>query len=211
MTTTEERISLWLDGELSADEAAGMEQLCRTDAAVAARVAALRSVDGLVRQAVPLQPVPPELLGRLGLSDAAPNNLLSLPLAKPRRGWSFGGLAANDFGRIAAAVTVLLGIGLTANTWVGIADRTPAGADYRTLSNDADPPSAGNALVVFAPGVAAEEASMIVRGAGGKLAAQTPAGAWQVQIASERQAETLSRLRSHPNVLMAEPLDGGAR
>lgn len=207
MRTTEERISLWLDGELSQDEAAEMEQLCRRNPALAERVEALRSVDGLVRQAVPLQAVPAELLSRLGLSDAAPSDVVPLPAVKAR--WSFAGLAANDLGRMAAALAVLLGVGLTAETWVRIADQASTGADYRTLSNEANVPAASNSLMVFAPGVTAEEASAIVRSAGGRLGARTAAGAWKVQLASERQAEALARLRSHPKVLMAEPLDGG--
>ncbi len=204
---SDERISCWLDGELGKDEAAEMEALCCADPAVQARVEALRRVDGLVHKAVPLDPVPAELLQRLGLADAAPSNVVPLHAGKDKRQAVSRWTAANEWGRIAAAAAMLLGIGLTAGTLTRVGGVASPDAEYRTLS-DGSASHAGNGLVVFESDLSAEGASAIVTGAGARLGQQTPAGAWQVHIPPQHRSDVLTRLRANPHVLMAEPLDG---
>lgn len=214
--TTDECIASWIDGELGADDAERMAAMYESDPVFAARVDQIRGVDRLVRQVVPLEDVPSELLARLGLeAQQPPAPVVHLGDSAAKRAsdarWSLARLASNDMSRLAAAAAVLLGLGLTAGALTTRQGPADVGANYRTLGDETAGPAA-TGLVVFVPGVSADEAGALVRSAGASvIGGPNEAGAWKLAIEPARREAVLARLHQSPKVAMAESLDGEAK
>lgn len=226
---TDEMISAWLDGTLDDEGARRMTDFAARDETFARRAERLRQIDNLVRAAVPAEPeLPADLLERLGLAPAR--------AAAPATTWPSAGvvdLAAarqeraarnaaptqfpavrSGFFRMAAQLALVAGVGLAVVVVSRPTDRIegPA-ADYRALGSAPDAVAKNaNALVKFAPGVAAADAGKIASAAGVQLlGSPSQAGAWKAFVAPGKRAAALDALRSQPLVIMAEPIDGAAQ
>lgn len=70
----EERLAAWLDGALSSEEAAAFEDELAASPELAARAESWRANDRFIADALPLAPVEPELLARMGLGTPAAAN-----------------------------------------------------------------------------------------------------------------------------------------
>lgn len=223
----DEMISAWLDGTLDTEGARRMTELAARDEAFAHRADRLRRIDNLVRAAVPAEPeLPAALLERLGLApvpasagsiagvvdlaaarqERAGRNSAPAPMARARFG----------FFRMAAQLALVAGVGLAVVVVSRPGDRAEvsgavySGADYRALGSAPDAAAhEANALVRFAPGVAASEAGKIASAAHVQLlGTPSAAGAWKAFVAPGQRAAVLAALRSEPRVIMAEPIDG---
>lgn len=215
------RLAAWLDGELDKEGADAMSARIADDAALGRRAERLTRIDGLVRAAVPEEPVPDALLQRLGLSDR-PAEVVDLAAARRARTVQAGRTASaqrwsgSTLWRIAAQVLVIGGVGLGAALWlVPHGQQAAPDAAYRTLSNTTRTTTAGpaiNAVVMFGAGTDPVTARRIVSGAGGSLiGGATAAGAWKVSIAPARRDAVLAELRRDPRVTLAEPVDGAGQ
>lgn len=220
-------ISAWLDGTLDAEGDKRMTDLAARDEAFARRAEHLRHLDDLVRAAVPAEPeLPAALLARLGLAAAvaagADEGVVDLAAVRRERAaaaavpvMSRGG---SGWFRMAAQLALVAGIGLAVvvvsrpGEQVAGSAAGPA-ADFRVLGSAPDAAAReANALVRFAPGVAADEAGRIAAGAGLTLLGKpSAAGAWKVAVEPGRRDAALDTLRSNPRVIMAEPIDGPAQ
>ena len=221
----DQQLSAWLDGGLDDDGNAKMADLAARNEDVASRAARLRHMDELVRAAVPAEEeIPAELLTRLGLapvpgevatgSAAEVIDLASARAAREARAAArprparFAG-----FGRIAAQLVLISGLGLGVVIALGQNHKAAAPADnaaYRVLGDSAAPAPAANALVRFAPGVDAAEAGALTQAAGATMVgAPSAAGTARLAIDPERRDAVLAKLRATSGVVLAEPLDGG--
>jgi hypothetical protein len=229
MTVSDEHISAWLHGALTADEAARMAVLAANDPETAARAGRLRHLDDLLRQAVPLEDtLPAALQERLGLAVSATqlSNVIDLAAARtaaeaaaqkvrngaaPAQPTRFMAFAAGGW-RVAAQVIVVLGIGLAASQWIGAPRLQVPEANYRTLG---DVPTSGvsaNALVIFVGGTDASEARALASRAGARIVgAANGGGVWRLAINPARRDAALEQLRALPEVRMAEPIDGAGQ
>ncbi len=192
-----------------------MTELAARHDAIARRAERMRHIDDLVRLAVPAEEaVPDALLERLGLAPAGGARVLSLADARAARArpepvrQSGGALL-----RMAAQLALVAGLGLAVLVVARPGERVqdPA-AEYRALG--AAPVAgarAANALIRFAPGIAAPEAERIARSAGLRLIGPpNAAGAWKAEVEPGRRAASLEALRTDARVIMAEPIDGSA-
>ncbi len=196
-----------------------MEALAANDAEVASRVAKLRRMDELLRQAVPLEEsLPPELMARLGLAPAPASNVVDLAAARaarietvPAAPVHFAAFRARGW-RIAAQVFVVLGIGLAAAQWVHSPAPQSAEATYQALG---DAPVAGmsaNAIVMFTSSTDAGEVNAIAAHAGVRIiGAPTSTGAWRIAVDPAKRDTVLKQLRGMPEVTLAEPIDGAGQ
>lgn len=201
----------WLDGELDEDGAAHMAKLVASDEGLALRAERIRHLDGLVRQAVPEEEVPAELLERLGLASAPVSaEVVDLSAARRARAEAAGTKAGPErrfnLSRLAAQVALVAGLGLAVTFWQNTASERDA--PFRTLSN-AGHSAPANGMVVFAPGTDAAAARAIAGAAGAALVG-TPndAGAWKLAMPAGRRAAILASLRRDERVTLAEPIDG---
>ena len=221
--TFEARLSAWHDGQLDdRDGAATMDQLVMSDEALGARVQRLRHIDDLVRAAVPEEPVPAELLARLGLAPAAAPadsaRVINLAAVRSERA-AVGALGRpsalrSGLWRIAAQVLLVVGAGL--GVTLALVPGGPGGKDsapYRTLSDQARVRPSGaetvNGVVMFAPGTDAATARALAARAGITLVG-TPntTGVWKAAIEPGRRDAVLAALRQDRRVTLAEPIDG---
>ena len=226
----DEELSAWLDGGLGEDGNARMADLVGSNEDLAARAARLRRIDGLVREAVPEEPVPAELLARLGLAAAAEPapaasasaEVIELAVAREARKARVAAAAPASrlvppggqgrFARIAAQVLLVAGIGLGVALLRGIGGPPTPGpvveAPYRVLGDESSAPAAANAIARFAPGTPRSQVAAAVRAAGGTLAGD-PGDTGVVRLAVDpvRRDAVLARLRAEPGVVLAEPLD----
>jgi negative regulator of sigma E activity len=218
MMPDDEAIAAWLDGTLDPDGARRMTELAANDEAFARRVARLRQLDDLVRAAVPTEDsIPDALLARLGLAPAPAGSAVVVDLAAARQERAVRAAPAVRAGggwrRLAAQLALVAGVGLAVAVLSRPAEQAadPA-AQYRALG--AAPAAASreaNALVKFAPGVAADEAGRIAGAAGARLfGAPNAAGAWKAVVAPSHRDAALGALRGDSRVVMAEPIDGAA-
>jgi negative regulator of sigma E activity len=219
----DETIAAWLDGALDAEGAQRMTDLAAHDEAFARRAARLNHLDDLVRAAVPAEPeIPAALLERLGLAPDAPAGASVVDIADARQARAARNAAApvparqgrGAFFRIAAQVALIAGLGLAVVVISRPGERAayPA-ADFGALGTAPDAAAReANALVKFAPGVAADEAGRIAGASGLRLLGKpNAAGAWKAAIAPGRRAAALAALRGDGRVMMAEPIDGAAQ
>ncbi len=220
MKPTDQQISAWLDGMLDKEGTARMDSLAESDEDFAQRAARMRRIDGLVRSAIPEEDtVPQALLERLGLAEArADDKVVSLADARLARQASApapvlpGRTGRHGFGRIAAQLLLVGGIGVALAVW-GTRPADGPDATYRALS---DAPAAGdaaasavNALVLFEPGTSPLQAQRIVAAAGARIVgAPTETGAFKLAIAPGRQDAVLRTLEENASVVMAEPIGG---
>jgi hypothetical protein len=229
MTPDDMMISAWLDGTLDTDGAARMTELAANDEAFALRVQRLRHLDNLVRAAVPVEPeIPAALLARLGLAEAPVRaepmraDVVDFAAARQQRAQqqaarqpvpeSTSRFGRSAFLKVAAQVAIIAGVGLSVAVFnmPGQKAGEPS-AEYRTLSSAPDTTAhEANALVRFAPGIAASDAQRIAGAAGVRLVG-TPnaAGAWKAVVAPGRRTAVLDALRADQRVSLAEPIDGG--
>lgn len=209
----DDTIAAWLDGALDVEGARRMTELAARHEALARRVERMRHVDDLVRLAVPAEEaVPDALLQRLGLASAGDSTVVSLAdvraaRTQPSPARRTGGAML----RMAAQLALVAGVGLAVLVLARPGDRVqdPAAA-YRALGSapSAEARSA-NALIRFAPGIAATEADRIAQGAGIRLIGEpNAAGAWRAVVEPGRRAASLEALRADTRVIMAEPIDG---
>ncbi|WP_298193808.1 hypothetical protein [Novosphingobium sp.] len=209
----DETLAAWLDGALDAEGARRMTELAARHEALARRVERMRHVDDLVRLAVPAEEaVPPALLERLGLAPAGEAKVVSLADARAARAQP--AVARRSGGvllRMAAQLALVAGVGLAVLVLARPAERVqdPAAA-YRALGTSPGAAArSANALIRFAPGIAASEADRIARGAGIRLIGEpNAAGAWKAVVEPGRRAASLEALRADTRVMMAEPIDG---
>jgi len=228
MSMSDDRISAWLDGDLSPEDSRLMEQRVAADPVLAARADRLRSLDDLVRQAVPLEEtLPQELLARLGLTTPEQPSATIIDFAAAREARKAASPAAparfaaftGGGWRIAAQVLIVLGIGFGAMHWLSAPIQNTVGqntqdAAYHMLG---DAPSAAsqvnaraNALVVFSDGTDAAEVQAIAGMVGARIiGGRTGGGGWRMGIDPARRDAVLEQLRARDDVRMAEPLDGG--
>ena len=111
-------------------------------------------------------------------------------------GWAIAGQAA-----VAAAVALFLLF-------------TPAGpgpdASYRLLGSDANE-ATGNVIVMFAPDATERQLRAALEQAGGRMVdGPTASGAYLVRVTPSGRPAALERLRGMEQVVLAEPVDGGA-
>ncbi|OYU35453.1 hypothetical protein [Novosphingobium sp. PASSN1] len=228
----DEMISAWLDGTLDDEGARRMTELAARDEAFARRVERLHHIDNLVRAAVPAETaIPAALLERLGLAPDPVNaasvyemrsaGVVDLAAVRQERAGRNSApapmvRARGGFFRMAAQLALVAGVGLAVVVVSRPGDRADvsgadySGADYRALGSAPDAAAhEANALLRFAPGVAASEAGKIASAAHVQLlGAPNAAGAWKAFVAPGRRAAVLAALRSEPRVIMAEPIDG---
>jgi len=225
----DQQLSAWLDSGLDEEGSMNMADLAARNEDVAARVARLRQMDELIRAAVPQEDeIPAELLARLGLAPAAaagPAEVIDLAAARAARSAAAPArqpLRFAGFGRIAAQLVLVLGLGLGAmlalcpnragQAPAGPAAASPGQADYRVLGDAGPAAPAANALVRFAPGVDAAAAEALSRNAGATLIGPPSAsGTARLAIDPARRDAVLARLRETTGVVLAEPLDSGAQ
>jgi anti-sigma factor RsiW len=138
------------------------------------------------------------------LDDDAP----ARPSSPGAAGWrgripSGLGLGAPWLGWAAASAAMLL----AAVAWLPA--RTPP-ARYHALG--APPPVAtGNVVVIFRPDTTEQALRMTLNANRARLVdGPTAADAYVLHVAPAERPAVLARLRSQPNILLAEPLDGGA-
>jgi hypothetical protein len=185
---------------------------------------------------VPAEPaIPAALLERLGLAEAPVRGTV-VDLAAARQAQALrqtassrpSPLGRNPFLKIAAQVAIIAGLGVSLAV-LGVPGQQVPGsasysgpdagpdsgpdpaADYRVLgaAPDLAAPEA-NALVKFAPGIAAGEADRIAAAAGLRLlGAPSAAGAWKAAVVPGRRDAVLEALRADRRVELAEPIDGG--
>jgi len=219
----DDKIAAWLDGALDAEGAQRMTDLAAHNEAFAQRAARLRQLDDLVRAAVPAEPeVPAALLERLGLASAVPAGASIVDIADARQARAARNGAApapvrqgrGAFFRMAAQVALIAGLGLAVVVVSRPGERAadPA-ADYRALGTAPEAAAReANALIKFAPGVAADEAGRLAAASGLVLLGKpTAAGAWKAAVAPGRRAAALAALRGDSRVVMAEPIDGAVQ
>ena len=219
MTVTDDQISAWLHGSASEEEAMEMEALAANVAEVASRVAKLRRMDDLLRQAVPLEEsLPPELMARLGLAPAPVSNVVDLAAARAARvvlapaAPSRFAVFSNRGWRIAAQLFVVLGIGLAAAQWAHSPAPQSAEATYQALGDAPVSGLSANGLLMFSSDTDAGEAHAIAARAGVQIiGAPTSAGAWKIAVDPARRDAVLKQLRGLPGVTMAEPIDGAGQ
>lgn len=201
----------WLDGELDEDGATRMAKLVASDDSLGLRAERIRHLDGLVRQAVPEEHVPAELMERLGLASAPVSaEVVDLSAARRARVETAAAKIVPErrfnLSRLAAQVALVAGLGLAVTLWQNTASERDA--PFRTLSN-ARHSAPANGVVVFAPGTDAAAARAIAGAAGAALVG-TPndAGAWKLAMPAGRRADILASLRRDERVTLAEPIDG---
>jgi hypothetical protein len=185
----------------------------------------MRRLDDLVRRAIPLNDrLPPELLARLGLDGAAKaspasvDNIIDFATVRAARNEAAQsrtrGLSTPAtqrwFRSVQAAAVV--GIALVGMQWLPSAQPPAAKPGFRTLSDAATTERSGNAIVMFASGIDAGEARMLVTPSGARLVGKpSGTGAWRLAIDPARRDAVLKSLRATPGVTMAEPIDGADR
>lgn len=215
MKPTDEQISAWLDGTLPPDEAARFAKAMEGDEEMANRIDSMKTIDALVRQAVPLDDaVPPVLMERLGLRQAAAaDNVVPFRsrASDDRPATSTGASPGRRFAtwQIAAQIALVACVGIVGVAWFSPATKEPEAA-YRALSaSGSQPGTAPAALVIFDEAVDAQEASLIARSVGAEIAGeQTATGAWPLSLDPAEREDVLARLRLRDDVVLAEPMDG---
>lgn len=102
MTNEDERIAAYLDGEMTAEDRAAFEQQMAHDPHLADKIGRWRNNDTFLRQALPTEALPDELLTRMGLSDLSTMTPQAMPVAAndnpPWKRWRWpagGALAAS--------------------------------------------------------------------------------------------------------------------
>ena len=214
MRKDDEKISAWIDGALDKAEAGRMEALAIEEALIAERASRLRQIDTLVKAAVPLEPVPQELMERLGLAKASGSDVIDFSAAKARREASRVQATIRrtaffaNFRNIAALVAVAV-LGLST---LGSMNQPRSGdpeATYRALGNAPVAGSAANALVVFDSSVDAREAKAIAASLGAAIeGGQTSGGGWKLAFSPAVRDKAIESLRRRKDVRLAEPLEG---
>lgn len=210
----DERICAWIDNMLDDEETQEMTRLVANDDALAARAARLQHLDALVRAAVPEEAaLPPALLDRLGLGrpDGAGASVIHLKEVRAANDAAAkrpaGRVAGHRAWRIAAQLALVGALGVALAVWQAPGDRADR-AQFRTLSDAARPSGPVNAIVMFAPGVDADTARTIAKGAGVSLIGKpNEAGMWKLSVPMGRRAAVLEMLRSNAKVSLAEPVD----
>jgi anti-sigma factor RsiW len=92
---------------------------------------------------------------------------------------------------------------------VALAPRTPP-APYHALAA-APAPAVGNVLVMFRPDAPERALRQALEGANAQLAdGPTRAGAYVLHVPAAERARALARLRASGEVILAQPVDGGA-
>jgi len=221
MTVTDDQIAAWLHGAIDGAEAERIEALVASDPHVATRAAQLRRLDELFRQAAPLEePLPAELMARLGLNVRAADssNVVELAAARAARveqaqpAPARVPIFASKAWRIAAQVVIVLGIGVTAGQWILTPQAQAPEASYHALGDTPGAEASANALVMFASTTDTAEAKALTSHAGARIiGTRTEAGAWRIAVDPARRDAVLEQLRSMPQVSMAEPLDGAGQ
>lgn len=221
----DEAVSAWLDGGLDKDGAAAMEEMAAMNEGVALRAARLRHMDDLVRSAIPEEDsVPRALLDRLGIGQPIKSGAKVVDLAQARASRDARRspvtprprIAALSGGwRVAAQVTLVVGLGLAGIVYLGRGDdagmRAVSGprAVYTALGDATATKSTANAVVMFAADVDAAEGRAIFSRVGASVVSGPSAGgAWQLAIDPAKRSDVLAGLRQRGDVTMAEPLDG---
>lgn len=212
-TPGDEELGAWLDGEMDKGGAADMAEIVARDDRVAMRVQRIKRLDDLVRRAVPEEEIPDELLHRLGLSEpAASARIVSLDAARQARtrqsGMTRPVAGRMPLMRIAAQVTLVVGVGSAAILWQSQMKPGEVDANYRALS-DAARPAPSNGVVIFTAGTDAGTAQAIARSAGARLVGPpNEAGAWKLVAPTGRRDAILAALRKNERVTLAEAIDG---
>lgn len=204
-------IGAWLDGELDEDEANRMARLVASDEGVALRADRIRQLDGLVRQAIPQEEIPEDLLKRLGLAETHTSaeivDLAAARLARAKPEQVNAGTARRStMYRIAAQIAFVTALGAAVTFWQFSTTRNDA--SFHTLS-DAGRPVPANGIVVFAPNTDAATARAIAGSAGAALVGRpNEAGAWKLAMPAGRRDAVLASLRRDERVALAEAIDG---
>ena len=214
MSKDDEKISAWIDGALDPAEAAKMTALANDEERIANRASRLRQIDGLVKAAVPLEPVPQELLQRLGLNGSPEPEVIDFAAAKAKREAARTALHARkplffeNFRNI-AAVLALGVLGVSTLGWMNQPGRQTSDAPYTALGNMPATHSAANVLVVFDSTVDAREARAIAASLGASVeGGRTSGGGWKLAFAPAQRSQAVDALRKRGDVRMAEPLEG---
>lgn len=218
MKLEDEKLSAWIDGALDEAEARQLAELAAQDEALANRAVQLRRIDDLVKNAIPEEGVPQDLLERLGLAGGATSNVVDFAAERTRRLAQPATLAPQrpaarfwDHRKV-AAVLVLVATGLASAAWLNAPQPRQAEASYRVLGDAPQAAASANVLVMFDGNVDAGEARTIAASLGGSIAGgQTAAGAWKLAFDPARRDAAITALRARGDVTMAEPVDGGAR
>jgi hypothetical protein len=219
MSLTDEQIAAWLHRSVDPDEGAWIQAQVAADPVLAARAGHLRSLDDLVRTAVPkTDEVPPELLARLGLAVRAHgDNVVDLTRVRAARAIQDPGkpfrFANKTTGlwRIAASALFVVGLGMSAMQWIGPQGLSSDDAPYRALGNEPGIEKTANALVKFGKDTDVDEAKAIIDQVSARIVGQpTSTGVWRVYIDPARREAALDKLRAMPDVRMAESINGSA-
>jgi len=221
MKLEDEKLSAWIDGALDEAEARRIAERAVQDTQFAERAGRLRHLDDLVKTAIPEEPVTPELLERLGLSQAQTSNVVDFAAERSRRATAPVTAAPQSRPRATfwdnrkvAAVLVLLGVGLMTAVWLNspVQQAREPQASYRVLGDAPQAGTSANALVIFTSDVDAGEAREIAASIGGTIAGgPTEAGAWKLAIDPAKRDAALEKLRRRHDVTIAEPVDEGVQ
>lgn len=212
-TPGDEALGAWLDGELDKKGAADMAEIVARDDRAAVRVQRISQLDDLVRRAVPEEEIPEALLRRLALSEPTDSaQIVSLDAARQARTRQSGATrpvtGRIPLMRVAAQVTLIVGLGIGAMLWQGRVETVGGDAAYRTLS-DAAKPAPANGVVVFTAGTDTATAQAIARSAGARLVGPpNEAGAWRLVAPTGKRDAILAVLREDERVTLAEAIDG---
>jgi anti-sigma factor RsiW len=214
MRKDDEKISAWIDGALDKAETGKMEALATGETRIAERASRLRQIDTLVKAAVPLEPLPQELLERLGLPTGSSSDVIDFSAAKARREASRAqaGIRSSaffaNFRNIAALVAVAV-LGISTLGWMNQPSSGDTEATYRALGNAPVAGSAANVLVVFDTSVDAREAKAIAAALGAAIeGGQTSGGGWKLAFSPTARDKAIESLRRRKDVRLAEPLEG---
>jgi anti-sigma factor RsiW len=114
------------------------------------------------------------------------------------RQWRAGALLLGSI--VAAQAAMFL---VVAALW----QRPEPGGVFHTLSSP-PPPAAGNIVVVFQPQTTEQALREILKASDARLVdGPTPAGAYVLRAPNAERPDALTRLRSRPEVVLAEPID----
>jgi hypothetical protein len=103
-------------------------------------------------------------------------------------------------GAVAAAAVVALVVAFSPPSTEG---------EYRLLGSDSAEP-AGNAIVLFSPETPERDLRAALSEVDARLVdGPTASGAYVVRVPGNKRADALARLRSVPQVILAEPIDAG--
>jgi hypothetical protein len=85
-------------------------------------------------------------------------------------------------------------------------------ASYHTLGSTPDPARAGNLIVIFRPDATERDLRHTLAVTGARLSdGPTAAGAYVLRVPKAEREAALARLRRQPDVVLAQPIDPGAR